>query len=253
MIEKQAREAVVNVIKGWLGWSESDGRYRKIIDLYNSQKPLPVGYKVKYTDDWCAVTVTASFLKAGLADIHFPECSCPRMIEKYKKAGRWMERDSYIPQPGDLILYDWEDDGRGDNTGQPNHVGMVMGVSGGYIQVIEGNRGNAVCYRWLKVDGRYIRGFCLPDFASSTKYSEVLTNFESEKEDVMTEEKIRQIVRDEVQKIQNELATEPASSWAGPFWKEATEKGIVDGSRPRSTVTRQEAATMILKVCHESH
>ena len=65
----------------------------------------------------------------------------------------------------------------------------------------------------------------------------------------MNEKEIRQIVRDEVQKIQNELAIETASSWAEPFWNEATEKGIVDGSRPRSTVTRQEAATMILKTC----
>lgn len=234
MTEIQAREAVVSIMKGWLGWSESDGRYRKIIDIYNGQTPLPVGYKVKYTDDWCAVTVTAAFLKAGLSQIHCGECSCPRMIEKYKKAGRWMERDSYIPQPGDLVMYDWEDDGQGDNTGQPNHVGMAAGFCGDYIQVIEGNRGNAVCYRWLKTDGRFIRGFCLPDFQGE--------------EDAMTEKEIRSIVREEVEKLQNELAGEPASPWAEKFWNEASARGIVDGSRPRSPVTRQEAAAMILKV-----
>ena len=234
MTEAQARDAVVSIMKGWLGWSESDGRYRKIIDLYNTQKPLPVGYKVKYTDDWCAVTVTAAFLKAGLSHIHCGECSCPRMIEKYKKAGRWMERDSYIPQPGDLVMYDWEDDGRGDNTGQPNHVGMVAGFCGDYIQVIEGNRGNAVCYRWLKINGRYIRGFCLPDFEGE--------------EDTMTEKELRRIVREEVEKMQNELAAEPASPWAQKFWDEAKERGIVDGSRPRSAVTRQEAAIMVVKM-----
>ena len=63
----------------------------------------------------------------------------------------------------------------------------------------------------------------------------------------MTEKEIRKIVRDEVEKIQNELAAEPASPWAEKFWNEAKEKGIVDGSRPRSAVTRQEAATMLLK------
>ena len=41
MTETQAREAVVSIMKGWLGWSESDGRYKKIIDIYNAQKPLP--------------------------------------------------------------------------------------------------------------------------------------------------------------------------------------------------------------------
>lgn len=233
MTETQAREAVVNAIKSWLGWSENDGRYRKIIDLYNSQNPLPVGYKVKYTDDWCAVTVTAAFLKAGMADIHFAECSCPRMVEKYQKAGRWMEQDNYIPKAGDLIMYDWEDNGRGDNTGQPNHVGMVTDVVGGYIQIIEGNRGDTVKYRFLKIDGQYIRGFCLPDFSS--------------KEDTMSEKEIRRIVRDEMEKMQLEQAEKPVNSWAEKFWSEAKALGIVDGSRPCSTVTRQEAATMILK------
>lgn len=68
-------------------------------------------------------------------------------------------------------------------------------------------------------------------------------------ETTLSENDIRRIVREEVEKIQNELAAEPASPWAQKFWNEATEKGIVDGSRPRSTVTRQEAATMILKTC----
>ena len=66
MTEYQARNRVVSVMVGWLGWSEANGKYRAIIDLYNSQDPLPVGYKVKYTDDWCAAGVTAAFLKAGL-------------------------------------------------------------------------------------------------------------------------------------------------------------------------------------------
>ena len=63
----------------------------------------------------------------------------------------------------------------------------------------------------------------------------------------MTEKEIRKIVRDEVEKIQNELAAEPASPWAQEFWDKATEKGLVDGSRPRSAVTRQEVATILLK------
>ena len=73
-------------------------------------------------------------------------------------------------------------------------------------------------------------------------------DYSEEQEDIaMTEKEIRRIVREEVEKMQEELAAEPASPWAVPFWDEATGKGIVDGSRPRSTVTRQEAAAMILK------
>ena len=63
----------------------------------------------------------------------------------------------------------------------------------------------------------------------------------------MTEKEIRRIVREEMEKMQSELAEKPVSSWAEKFWNNAKALGIVDGSRPCSTVTRQEAVTMILK------
>lgn len=43
MTERQLRQGVVNVIRSWLGWSEANGKFRKIIDLYNTQTPLPRG------------------------------------------------------------------------------------------------------------------------------------------------------------------------------------------------------------------
>ena len=43
-------ESVLNVMRGWLGFNESNGRFKEIIDLYNSVKPLPRGYAVKYSD-----------------------------------------------------------------------------------------------------------------------------------------------------------------------------------------------------------
>lgn len=166
MTEKQIREQFVATAKSYLGCKESDGSHKKIIDLYNSQSPLPVGYKVTYTDAWCATFVTAMAVKLGLTDIVLPECSCSRMIALYQKAGRWTENDAYVPNPGDIIMYDWQDTGIGDNTGAPDHVGIVCEVKGNTITVIEGNKSNAVGYRTIQVNGRYIRGYCLPDFAS---------------------------------------------------------------------------------------
>ena len=43
---------------------------------------------------------------------------------------------------------------------------MVCGVEGDDLTIIEGNKGEAVAKRSLKVNGRYIRGYCLPDYAS---------------------------------------------------------------------------------------
>ena len=166
MTENQLRQKVVSIMTGWLGYKESNGTHKKIIDIYNNHKPLAVGYKVKYTDAWCATTVSAAFIKAGLTDIAPTECSCPRMINLYKKIGRWQEKDTYTPKPGDIIMYDWNDNGVGDNQGSPEHVGLVVSVSGNTIKVIEGNKNNAVEYRTLAVGGKYIRGYCLPDYAS---------------------------------------------------------------------------------------
>ena len=166
MTEQQLRQKVVNIMESWVGCKESDGSHKKIIDIYNSHKPLARSYAVKYTDEWCATAVSAAFVEAGLTDIGFTECSCSKMIELYKAKGRWQESDSYAPEPGDLIMYDWEDTGNGDNAGQPNHVGMVVSVSGKNIKVVEGNKNEAVGHRTIAINGKYIRGYCLPDYAS---------------------------------------------------------------------------------------
>lgn len=166
MTEKELRNKVVATAKKYLGCKESDGSHKKIIDRYNSHKPLARGYKVQYDDPWCATYASAIGIECGLTDIMPTECSCSRLIELYKKLGSWKETDSYKPEAGDLIMYDWEDSGKGENTGAPNHVGIVVSVSGNTIKVIEGNKNNAVEYRDIAVNGKFIRGYCLPNYAS---------------------------------------------------------------------------------------
>lgn len=166
MTELELRQKAVAQFKKWLGYSEADGRYKKIVDLYNAIRPLPVGYTLQYSDEWCAATVSAVGQALGMTDVILPECSCPRMIELYADRGQWIEDDAYVPQIGDIIMYDWQDTGTGDNRGNPDHVGMVAAVNGTALTIIEGNNGNAVACRTLQVNGRYIRGYCLPDYAS---------------------------------------------------------------------------------------
>lgn len=173
MTEKEIRQKVVDTALSYLGCKESDGSHRKIIDLYNSHTPRARGYKVTYTDAWCATFVSAIGIQLGYTDIMPTECSCTKMIELYKKLGRWHEPDDYKPQIADIILYDWNDSGKGENKGKPEHVGIVEKVENGNITVIEGNhdgsdadRIDGVEKRVLAVNGRYIRGFCLPDYAS---------------------------------------------------------------------------------------
>jgi hypothetical protein len=86
-----------------------------------------------------------------------------------KKKGIWEEADDHVPKPGDLIFYDWQDDsGKGDNTGNPDHVGIVEKISGDTIIVIEGNYANSVMRRHIRIGARYIRGYGVPKYTVST-------------------------------------------------------------------------------------
>ena len=165
MTEQELRNKVVQTARSYLGSKEADGSHRKIIDGYNAHKPLARGYLVKYTDAWCATFVSFVGIVCGLTDIMPTECGCGAMIDLYKKKGRWQENDAYRPQPADVIMYDWDDNGVGECTGYPEHVGIVEAVDGNTITVIEGNMSDKVGERKLKVNGRYIRGYCLPDYA----------------------------------------------------------------------------------------
>lgn len=154
----------VALFQSWVGLKESDGSHKKIIDIYNSQAVLPRGYKLTYKDPWCAGTVSAASVHLGYTDIIPTECSCTKMIELFKKLGSWVESDAYIPKAGDIIFYDWDDSGKGENTKQPDHVGVVEKVSGSTITVIEGNKNNAVERRTIAVNGKYIRGYGVPKY-----------------------------------------------------------------------------------------
>ena len=163
-----SRNAVVKQAKAWIGCKEADGSHKKIIDVYNNHNPLARGYKMKYTDSWCAAFVSAVSIKCGYTAIIPTECSCPQMIELFKDLGEWVENDAYKPNAGDIILYDWNDSGSGDNAGTPDHIGIVEKVSGNTITVIEGNKGDAVARIEIKVNGVTIRGYGVPKYGGSS-------------------------------------------------------------------------------------
>lgn len=158
------RNEIVKQAQAWIGLNESNGSHKKIIDIYNTITPLPVGYKLKYTDAWCAGTVSALAQVCEATDIIPTECSCPRMITKAQNMDIWVENDAHKPEPGDIVLYDWDDSGSGDNRGGSDHVGIVEKISGKTITVIEGNYSNAVKRRNIQVNGRYIRGYIVPKY-----------------------------------------------------------------------------------------
>lgn len=163
-----SRQKVVDLVNRWVGKKEADGSYKSIIDIYNTlpEDQLPRHTKMLYGWAWCACTWSALAVALKYLAIMPIEISCYYLIEAAKKMKVWRENDAYIPDPGDAVLYDWDDSGAGDNTGNPDHVGTVTYVNknSGYMVVTEGNYGNAVKKRTISLNGRFIRGFITPKY-----------------------------------------------------------------------------------------
>lgn len=163
--EAALRINAVKTAEGWLGRAEADGSHAQIIDLYNSHQPLAMDYVVQYTDSWCAAFVSAAAIRCGLTDIIPTECGCERQIGLFQALDRWEENDNAVPQPGDLIYYDWDQTRPGDCIGWSDHVGMVVGTKWPFVKVIEGNKDDRVSYRILLLGHKSIRGYGKPDYA----------------------------------------------------------------------------------------
>lgn len=167
-VGKYASE-VVKLIRSWVGIKEGSEDHEMILNIYNAQKPLPRGYQMTMSDPWCAAAATAVAVKLGYTDIIPCECSCGKLIQKAKEMGIWVEDESVTPCPGWFALYDWGDDGKGDCTGDPEHIGIVTEVVNGQILVAEGNYAgedgiDGVGIRPIALNGRYLRGFIVPKY-----------------------------------------------------------------------------------------
>lgn len=172
MTELELRQEYALTAAKWCGVQEGSREHAAILQQYNSIEPLPRGYQMGLKDPWCAAFVSAAGWDAGIEHILPLECSCSRIIAKAKEMGIWVEDDSHVPGVGDWVLYNWQADASGDDTGAPDHIGVVMGVFDRIIVAVEGNFDNAVKLRRVPVDDKVIRGFVCPDFASLSEKGE---------------------------------------------------------------------------------
>lgn len=177
MTVEEIRRKVADDISAWVGATRGSAKHKEILRIYNSYKPLPRRYAVQEDDAYCATTVSAAWIEAGVAKICPIECSVPKMVTIAQNMGIWIEDDKYKPYIGDAIVYDWEDDKKKyastDDNNYPDHVGIVTAVDGTHFTVVEGNMtGGVVGKRYMSVNGLYIRGFIVPDYAKlATKKS----------------------------------------------------------------------------------
>lgn len=165
------RDKIVKVAISYIGTNEGSSVHSDIIHIFNSVKPD--GYTASVHDPWCAEFATACAIQAyGKKDAlkNFPlSASCPEIVRKAKSMGIWKESDKYMPKKGDWILYDWDDSGKGNNKGEPDHVGIITKVSESMFVVVEGNYSSMVKTRTMWKNGKYIRGFVAPDYSDKKK------------------------------------------------------------------------------------
>ena len=158
------KNRVIRAAANLVGTSTGSAAHQRMVADYNSVKPLPVGYAVKNTDDWCDVFVTVVFQREGLSYLVGRECGVERHIQIFKKLGIWNEDGTTTPQSGDIITFNWDKDTQ-QNDGWADHIGIVERVENGWIHTIEGNSSNGVVRRnTYRVGHGNIRGFARPRY-----------------------------------------------------------------------------------------
>ena len=129
--------------------------------------------------DWCAMFVSFCLHYAEVEGIPL-NSNCQNWIETLSKEelDRYRTVDTYDPQPGDLVFFDWTGDGRA------NHVGLVQSLTeeeeGEWVlTTLEGNSSNRVKINTYAPDDESILGYgVLPAYAveETTRDVEIYTD-----------------------------------------------------------------------------
>ncbi len=169
-------QTILNIMRNWVGKNEYDGTHKEIVDIYNAYTPRARGYKVTYSDSWCDATVSAAFIKANAVDLlGGTECGVEQHVMIFSAKGIWIEDGTITPQPGDIIVFNWDENSQ-PNNGFSDHIGIVEYVSDGFIHTIEGNSSNAVSRRQYSIGHGNIRGFARPEYGPETAQDEFISS-----------------------------------------------------------------------------
>ena len=128
---------LLTVAETQLGYGESMANYAVTPGgAYKGYTRYGAWYGIPY-GEWCAMFVSFCIRWAGIPDRDMPiDCNCDNWVRTLSERGMFGWAESYSPKPGDLVFYDFNDDGVAD------HVGIVTAVDteNGVFETIEGNR-----------------------------------------------------------------------------------------------------------------
>lgn len=154
--------------------SDAAARFVQIAqNEYNSiNHSVPLGRPNKYTNAygysaaWCAMFVWWCAREAGLwpnklaisKSVVAGVLGWRQFFESGRNGTRW-ERSAhfggnYRPKMGDIIIFTWNSLSYGHD-----HIGIVKGISGDKVLIIDGNYGNTIQDRSLLLSNPYIAGY----------------------------------------------------------------------------------------------
>lgn len=92
---------------------------------------------------WCAAFAKYVWREGGVTSYMSEITGMAQSFKSYgQNHGTWHARGSYVPQPGDAVVFDW--DHNPSDSSPIDHVGIVTSVSGSTLYTIEGNSSDAV-------------------------------------------------------------------------------------------------------------
>lgn len=201
---------------------------------------------------WCCIFVWWVFRTAGLSDLFYGGervASCTAVMNYAKDHGQWVTGDY---RPGDIILYQF------DNDSYADHIGICESAGGSAVTCIEGNTSKGSSGSQSNGDGVYRRerrlslvyGAYRPEYKEETPggaengAAEVIPGVDdSEEAEEMTYEDFKTYM----ERYIAELAAKPEPEWSinEGAWQRATEAGVVNGEAPERPIKRDEMAAVL--------
>ena len=151
---------IIGVARTQVGYQENSVG-TKYGDWYNG---------VFVNQPWCAMFVSWCAEQAGIPNTVIQKyASCSVEVAWFKAIGRWHDSKayggSYTPQKGDVVFY--RDAG---SSSVSTHTGVLAGLNGNYLDVIEGNATNGKVCEYTANASRtlsasYVIGYGNPDYS----------------------------------------------------------------------------------------
>lgn len=133
---------------------------------------------------WCAMFVSWCANQAKVPQSAIKKyASCSTQVAWFKSIGRWHASKyyggSYTPKKGDVVFYR-----DGGSSAVSTHTGILVGLNGSYLDVIEGNATNSSVTHYTtnaarSLGNKYVIGYGNPKYGQAVEVEKEPTTYEN--------------------------------------------------------------------------